>query len=53
MFASTYNCENAFSILKIVKSKHRNRLTDTKLEDLLRIKLHKTEINIDEILKTS
>lgn len=52
MFASTYNCENAFSILKIVKSKHRNRLTDTNLEDLLRIKLHKTEINIDEILRT-
>ena len=36
MFGSTYLCEQTFSIMKINKSKHRNRLTDDHLRALLR-----------------
>lgn len=51
MFASTYNCEHAFSLLKIIKSKQRNSLRDANLENLMRIKLNTTEIDIDELVQ--
>jgi hypothetical protein len=36
MFGSTYKCESAFSYMKLIKSKYRNRLTDAHLEDCIR-----------------
>ena len=36
MFGSTYRCESAFSAMKGIKSKDRNRLTDTHLLHCLR-----------------
>ncbi len=36
-FGSTYLCEMAFSQMKIIKSKHRSRLTDRHLTDCLRL----------------
>lgn len=49
MFGSTYDCEAAFSILKLIKSKYRNKLTDEHLCDLLRIKLYEGEIIIGDV----
>ncbi|KAJ4439816.1 hypothetical protein ANN_07944 [Periplaneta americana] len=37
MFATTYVCEKIFSIMKIVKTKCRSRLTDKHLRDQLRL----------------
>ena len=37
LFGSTYVCEAVFSKMKCAKSKHRCRLTDTNLENTLRI----------------
>lgn len=51
MFGSTYSCEVAFSTLKNILSKHRNRLSDSHLESLIRIKCCPYEINIDEVIK--
>lgn len=39
LFASTYLCEAAFSEMKIIKSKYRNRLTDEHLTSCLRLGL--------------
>ena len=36
-FGSTYLCESAFSTLKILKSKYRSRLTDSHLNDCIRM----------------
>lgn len=38
-FGSTYQCESAFSIMNIVKSKCRNKLTDSHLSDCVRLAL--------------
>ena len=37
LFASTYICEQTFSIMKVNKSKNRSLLTDTNLQSVLRI----------------
>lgn len=37
MFGSTYLCESAFSEMKIIKSKYRNRLTDEHIVIVLAI----------------
>lgn len=39
LFGSTYLCESAFSEMKIIKSKYRNRLTDEHLTSCLRMAL--------------
>ncbi|XP_045462479.1 general transcription factor II-I repeat domain-containing protein 2A-like [Harmonia axyridis] len=39
MFGSTYLCESAFSEMKIIKSKYRNRLTDEHMSSCLRLAL--------------
>ena len=39
LFGSTYLCESAFSEMKIIKSKYRNRLTDEHLTSCLRLAL--------------
>ncbi|CAG9791321.1 unnamed protein product [Diatraea saccharalis] len=41
LFGSTYLCESAFSEMKIIKSKYRNRLTDEHLSSCLRLALTK------------
>ena len=41
LFGSTYICEQAFSSLKINKSKNRSLLTDTNLHDVMRISTSK------------
>lgn len=38
-FGSTYLCESAFSEMKIIKSKYRNRLTDDHMSSCLRLAL--------------
>ena len=37
LFGSTYLCESAFSDMNFIKNKHRTRLTDANLQDLLRV----------------
>ncbi|QQP54701.1 Uncharacterized protein FKW44_007616, partial [Caligus rogercresseyi] len=37
LFGSTYLCESAFSDMNYIKNRHRTRLTDTHLQDSLRI----------------
>ncbi|CAL9703583.1 unnamed protein product [Knipowitschia caucasica] len=37
LFGSTYLCESAFSNMNFIKNKHRTRLTDSHLEDSLRV----------------
>ncbi|XP_076058573.1 general transcription factor II-I repeat domain-containing protein 2B-like [Oratosquilla oratoria] len=36
-FGSTYMCESGFSTIKILKSKYRSRLTDSHLNDCMRM----------------
>ena len=36
-FGSTYMCESGFSTMKILKSKYRSRLTDSHLNDCMRM----------------
>jgi len=37
LFASTYLCESSYSKMKYMKNAYRNRLTDSHLDDLLRV----------------
>lgn len=53
MFGTTYNCEVAFSSLKIILSKLRNRLSDQHTADLLRIKEYRGNIDLDELTNRS
>lgn len=49
-FGSSYVCESTFSMLKVVKSKSRNHLTDEHLELLLRIGLTSNKMDWDKII---
>jgi len=51
LFSSTYTCEHIFSQMKIVQSKTRTRLTDTYLENSLRIALSQIQSNIDKFIQ--
>ena len=53
MFGSTYTCEAGFSNMNFIKNKHRSRLTDTHLRDLMRISLTNLTPNFKEIAKSS
>ena len=53
MFGSTYICESAFSNLKLIKHKHRNRLSNEHLEALLKLSTNDVDINIDSLLEGS
>ncbi|XP_046808387.1 SCAN domain-containing protein 3-like [Lucilia cuprina] len=48
---TTYNCEVAFSSMKLILSKLRNRLTDQHIGDLLRIKEYKGNIDLDRLVE--
>jgi len=52
IFGTTYVCEQTFSKMHYIKSKHRANLSDEHLRSLLLISVSKHEPQIDEILKT-
>lgn len=51
IFPTTYICESTFSVMSQIKSKYRNKLTDSHLEALLKIKCYNGEINIDKLIE--
>ena len=51
LFGSTHICEQAFSSLKINKSKNRSLLTDINLHDVMRIAISKLAPNFKKIVK--
>lgn len=51
LFGSTYICEQLFSRMKNVKSKLRNRISDTHLENSLRISTSDIKANVDRLVK--
>lgn len=50
IFGTTYGCESAFSEMVFIKSKYRHLLTDTNLENLLRIKTSNIDIDFDNLI---
>ena len=50
MFASSYICEQVFSVMKLKKNSISNRLTDERLSAFLRISTSTFEPNYDELL---
>ena len=51
-FGSTYTCEQAFSSMKIIKSKTRSRLTDSNLKNSLLLSLTNLTPNIERLAKS-
>lgn len=51
LFGSTYVCEQLFSRIKHVKSKNRTRITDSHLENSLRIATSKIRPDIEKLVK--
>ena len=51
LFASTYNCERLFSIMKNTKRENRSRLTDVHLTSCLRIASNEKEIDMKMVMK--
>ena len=49
-FASTYSCEQAFSIMKINKSQLRTRLRDEHLDSVMRIAIYPLKPNISNLV---
>lgn len=50
LFASTYICEQTFSIMKINKSKNRSLLTDSNLQSVLRISTSNLTPNLEKLI---
>lgn len=50
MFGSTYICERAFSDMKYIKSKFRNSLKDSTLENIIRVATTNIDMDIKEIV---
>lgn len=51
MFGSTYTCEQFFSLMKIVKSKHRSRMTQAHLINTLRLMATQSlSPDVDEVI---
>ena len=49
MFGTTYNSKVAFSNLKIIVDKLWNKLSGRHINDLMRIKGYKRDLNLDEL----
>jgi hypothetical protein len=50
LFGSTYVCEQLFSAMKIIKSDHRSRLNDVRLESCVRVAVSSISANIDQLM---
>lgn len=50
-FGSTYRCEQAFSSMKLIKSKTRSRLTDSNLKNCLLLSVTNLTPNIEKLAK--
>ncbi|XP_067123814.1 general transcription factor II-I repeat domain-containing protein 2B-like [Centruroides vittatus] len=50
MFGSTYICERAYSDMKYIKSKYRNSLKDSTLEDIIRLATTNIDVDIKILL---
>jgi hypothetical protein len=50
LIGSTYVCESAFSALKQIKSKTRNRIESASLESSLRLCLTELTVDIDKLV---
>ncbi|XP_076810439.1 general transcription factor II-I repeat domain-containing protein 2A-like [Clavelina lepadiformis] len=51
-FASTYLCESLFSSMNFVKNKHRTRLTNAHLHELMRISVSDRKPRFDAIVRS-
>ncbi|XP_071053567.1 EPM2A-interacting protein 1-like [Onthophagus taurus] len=51
LFASTYICEPSFSKMKYAKNIYRNRLTDSHLDDVLRIACTNYKPDLSQVVK--
>ena len=51
-FGSTYRCEQAFSSMKLIKSKTRSRLTDSNLKNCLLLSVTNLAPNIEKLAKS-
>ncbi|XP_033833370.1 SCAN domain-containing protein 3-like [Periophthalmus magnuspinnatus] len=51
MFPSTYTCESTFSSMNAIKTHERNRLTNSNLENALRLKVTSLTPDIKKIVK--
>ena len=52
IFGSTYLCKTTFSAMKLIKSKTRNRLTDSALSHILRIATSQMEEDFKSLVKS-
>ena len=50
MFRSTYVCESAFSTMKLVKSRNKNRMVNQTLDNCLRLSTTSIDIDIETIV---
>ncbi|CAK9816439.1 General transcription factor II-I repeat domain-containing protein 2 [Anthophora plagiata] len=50
LFGSTNVCEQLFSAMKIIKSDHRSRLNDVRLESCVRVAVSSISANIDQLM---
>lgn len=50
MIRSTYICERAYSDIKYIKSKYRNSLKDSTLEDIIRLATTNIDVDIKDIV---
>lgn len=51
LFGSTYLCEQAFSIMNLNKSKHRNTLSNSHLHDIMCLSVSQLQPNINKLIK--
>ena len=51
-FGSTYRCEQAFSAMKLIKSRNRALLTDQHLNSLMTVAVTELKPDIDKLVKS-
>lgn len=52
LFGSTYICEQTFSVMKLNKTKNRNRLTNENLEAIIRVATSNVEPNLKKLVSS-